>query len=67
MQHGHKEGSGGARAALAFHSSIAGVALVAVLLCLIVVACSLRDFGAHECKPDLAPIIVSPEKSHCYM
>lgn len=62
-----QRGERGARAALAFHSSIAGVALVAVLLCLIVVACSLRDFGAHECKPDLAPIIVSPEKSHCYM
>ncbi|KAH7951619.1 hypothetical protein HPB52_010927 [Rhipicephalus sanguineus] len=62
-----QRGERGSRAALAFHSSIAGVALVAVLLCLIVVGCLLRDLGARECKPDLAPIIVPPEKSHCYM
>ncbi|XP_077483184.1 uncharacterized protein LOC144093534 [Amblyomma americanum] len=63
-----QRGDKGARAALAFNSSVAGVALVAVLLCLIVVGCSLRDLGARECsKPDLAPIIMPPEKSHCYM
>lgn len=55
-----------AQAALAFHASVAGVALVAVLLCLLVVACSLKGLGTRS-PNDLAPILVPPEKSHCYM
>lgn len=61
-------GDRGARAALAFHGSVAGVALAAVLLCLLVVGCSLRGLGSRVSgPPDLAPILVPPEKSHCYM
>lgn len=59
-----QRGDRGARAALAFHCSIAGVALVAVLLCLIVVACSLRG---QRHRADRASIVGPPEKSHCYM
>ncbi|XP_064472187.1 uncharacterized protein LOC135386291 [Ornithodoros turicata] len=55
-----------ARATLTFHSSVAGVALLAVVICLIGVIWSFRRLGASASRPeDEAPVL--PPKPHCYM
>lgn len=55
-----------ARATVTFHSSVAGVALLAVLVCLLGVAWSFRRLAAEGSRhEDEAPVL--PPKPHCYI